>query len=134
MKLFTSVVGENQTVKEARKLVVYHIFIDRFAIQGKSSFKHAVLLSHLESPGKIKFFQNKKTASNENKPNFCGGNILGIVDSLDYLVDYLGVNAIWLSPFNTGFSFFFSTKFHIEQLITDTISLISTMLVKNLER
>lgn len=32
------------------------------------------------------------------KPQFIGGNLTGIIDSLPYLKD-LGVNAIWISPF-----------------------------------
>jgi len=33
-----------------------------------------------------------------NKPDFLGGNIKGITERLDYLLE-LGVNTIWLSPF-----------------------------------
>lgn len=55
MKLFTSVYGnffsENPIAKQARNLVIYHIFIDRFAIGGKTSFKHAVIQSNPDSPG-----------------------------------------------------------------------------------
>lgn len=34
----------------------------------------------------------------ERKPVFCGGDLGGVVEKLDYLTD-LGITAIWLSPF-----------------------------------
>jgi glycosidase len=52
--------------------VVYHILIDRFA--GYTKPDHWEL------------------------PEFIGGNLRGIIDSLSYLRD-LGVNTLWLSPF-----------------------------------
>src|SRR4030042_4802976 len=33
-----------------------------------------------------------------NKPDFLGGNIKGVTERLDYILE-LGVNTIWLSPF-----------------------------------
>jgi glycosidase len=51
--------------------IVYNILIDRFA-----GFK----------------------SKDWNKPEFLGGNIKGIIEKLDYLLD-LGVNTLWLSPF-----------------------------------
>lgn len=57
--------------------IVYHIFIDRF------------------SRGKIDDEKPIKCAA----PNFCGGNLKGVFERLDYL-QRLGINTIWLSPFN----------------------------------
>lgn len=62
-----------------RRAVIYHVFIDRF-------FRGRILGQHQMPP-------------NEAKPAFCGGNLQGVVEKLDYLLD-LGVNTIWLSPFN----------------------------------
>lgn len=59
--------------------VIYHIFIDRFC-RGRS-------LGHSEKP------------PDEEKPTFCGGDLQGVAEKLDYLSD-LGINTIWLSPFN----------------------------------
>ncbi len=53
-----------------KNAIIYQILIDRFAGAHKK----------------------------ENKPDFLGGNIKGIIKRLDYLAD-LGVNTIWLSPF-----------------------------------
>lgn len=61
-----------------RNAIVYQIFVDRF------------------SRGLV---ADARPASCEG-PVFCGGNIRGIIERLDYL-DELGVTAIWLSPFNT---------------------------------
>ncbi|MDG6219386.1 MAG: alpha-amylase family glycosyl hydrolase [Candidatus Thermoplasmatota archaeon] len=55
-----------------KKAVIYQILIDRFA-----------------------GYDPKK---NWKKPQFIGGNLKGIIDSLSYLKN-LGVNAIWISPF-----------------------------------
>ena len=57
--------------------IIYHVFIDRF------------------SRGKKKDGRQKKCKG----PVFCGGNLQGVIDRLDYLKE-LGVNTIWLSPFN----------------------------------
>ena len=57
--------------------VIYHIFIDRFFRGGSRS-------NHI---------------GDETKPVFCGGNLQGVTEKLDYLSD-LGINTIWLSPFN----------------------------------
>ena len=59
------------------KAVIYHIFIDRF-FQGGA---HA-----------------RRNSPPDHKPVFCGGNLQGIAEKMDYLQD-LGINAIWLSPF-----------------------------------
>lgn len=55
-----------------KNAIIYHILIDRFA--GYKSGKW-------------------------NKPEFLGGNIRGIIEKLDYIKG-LGVNTIWISPFN----------------------------------
>jgi len=54
-----------------KNAIIYQILIDRFA--GHES-------------------------SNWDKPEFCGGNIRGIIEKLDY-IEELGVNTIWISPF-----------------------------------
>ncbi len=54
-----------------RHAIIYQILIDRFA--GVKSHEW-------------------------NRPRFLGGNLRGIIDKLDYLLD-LGVNTVWLSPF-----------------------------------
>lgn len=56
-----------------KQAIIYHIFIDRFA--GFSS------------------------TENWDKPIFLGGNLKGIQNKLEYLKN-LGVNTIWISPFN----------------------------------
>jgi cyclomaltodextrinase len=55
-----------------RNTIIYHIFIDRFA--GFPSSHHW------------------------DKPEFLGGTIRGIIDTLPYLLD-LGVSTLWISPF-----------------------------------
>ena len=52
--------------------VIYHILIDRFA--------------------------GFKSSKGWEKPEFLGGTIQGIIESLPYL-DELGINTIWISPF-----------------------------------
>ena len=64
-----------------RTAVTYQVLIDRF-FRGRQQG------------------QEGDTAS-EEAPVFCGGNLHGVAEKLDYLVD-LGVNAIWLSPFTQG--------------------------------
>ncbi len=59
-----------------KKAVIYQVFIDRF---------HG--------------FQKTK-----NLPEFLGGNINGVIEKLDYLVS-LGINVIWLSPFNESLNY-----------------------------
>jgi glycosidase len=55
-----------------KNAIVYHILIDRFAgVTKPDRWEH---------------------------PEFIGGNLRGIINKLDYLID-LGINAIWLSPF-----------------------------------
>ena len=61
--------------------VVYQVLIDRFA-RGS------------EQGGGL-------SLENEQHPRFCGGNLQGVAEKIPYLVD-LGVNTIWLSPFNTS--------------------------------
>ncbi len=56
-----------------RDAIVYHILVDRFA--------------------------GYDTTRDPLKPVFLGGNLNGICQKLDYLVD-LGINTIWLSPVN----------------------------------
>ncbi|MCL4357941.1 alpha-amylase family glycosyl hydrolase [Patescibacteria group bacterium] len=58
--------------------VFYQIFIDRFA--------------------------GFKTTDNWEKPDYLGGNIKGIISKLDYIND-LGINAIWITPFNKGIAY-----------------------------
>lgn len=58
--------------------VIYQIFIDRFA--------------------------GFKNSGDWDKPQFLGGNIRGIINKFDYLLD-LGVDAIWLSPFFQGVAY-----------------------------
>lgn len=72
--------------------VFYQIFIDRFA--------------------------GFKNTDNWEKPVYVGGNIQGIIDKIPYIKN-LGVNAIWISPFNTGIAYhgyhitdFFSVDSH----------------------
>ncbi len=63
-----------------RAAVIYQIFIDRF-YRGQSAGRSRVELD-------------------ERRPVFCGGNLQGVTEKLDYLGD-LGINTIWLSPFNS---------------------------------
>ncbi len=57
--------------------VIYQILIDRFARGGNQPWLN----------------------SNANEVVFCGGNLQGIIDKLDYLKD-LGVNTLLLTPFH----------------------------------
>lgn len=56
--------------------VFYHVLVDRFRRGGDAPL--------LGDPA---------------EPVFCGGNLAGVTDSLDYLRD-LGITALWLSPIN----------------------------------
>lgn len=58
--------------------VIYHIFVDRFAIPNQIAEPHRWL-----DPAEMN--------------DFAGGTLAGITERLDYIVD-LGVTAIWLSP------------------------------------
>ncbi len=58
----------------ARKAVIYHVFVDRFAPSGGATF-----------------------AQHDDPSKFYGGTIQGITDHLDYLHD-LGATVLWLSP------------------------------------
>jgi glycosidase len=66
-------------VKWLQKAVIYHVFIDRFCRGGQLPR------------------QNCEPA--DDQPVFCGGNLQGVAEKLDYLSN-LGITAIWLSPFN----------------------------------
>jgi glycosidase len=55
-----------------KNAIIYHILIDRFA--------------------------GFKSPKSWEKPEFLGGTIQGIIESLSYL-DELGINTIWISPF-----------------------------------
>lgn len=57
--------------------ILYHVFVDRFAIPATDS-AHRWL-----DPAEMN--------------NFMGGNLRGIIERFDYIVD-LGVNTLWLSP------------------------------------
>ena len=57
--------------------IIYHLLIDRFS-RGKNE-------------GEIQ--------ASPSEPIFCGGDLRGIVERMDYLKD-LGINTLWLSPFN----------------------------------
>ncbi|OGZ04867.1 MAG: hypothetical protein A3C93_03505 [Candidatus Lloydbacteria bacterium RIFCSPHIGHO2_02_FULL_54_17] len=59
--------------------VIYQIFLDRF------------------SRGKMR---DNDPMPDAMKPEFCGGNLQGVIDHLDH-VERLGANAIWITPFNT---------------------------------
>jgi glycosidase len=68
-----------------KEAIIYNIFIDRFSV------------------GKEKDIEWSKVPG--DRPEFCGGNIRGIIERLDYLSD-LGINTILLTPFNT------TTEYH----------------------
>ena len=57
--------------------VFYHILVDRFRRGG-----------------------NQPLLGDPTNPVFCGGDLVGVVESLDYLRD-LGITALWLSPINS---------------------------------
>ncbi len=59
-----------------RDAIIYHILVDRFRRGGKSPL-----------------------TGDPARPEFCGGNIQGVTESLSYL-RRLGVNTLWLSPIN----------------------------------
>jgi glycosidase len=69
---------KNEACNWLSKTVTYHVLIDRFFHGGTRA------LSHRIPP--------------DDQPVFCGGNLQGVANKLDYLA-HLGINAIWLSPF-----------------------------------
>jgi cyclomaltodextrinase len=62
-----------------RRAVIYQVLIDRFARAG----------------GWGRLGERPR----EEQPVFCGGNLQGVAEKLGYLSD-LGINTIWMSPFN----------------------------------
>ena len=63
-------------------------------MSGADWFKHAIIYHIL-----IDRFAGFPSTENWDKPIFLGGNIKGIQNKLEYLKN-LGVNTIWISPFN----------------------------------
>ena len=59
--------------------VIYQVFIDRFCRPGG--------------------WERRGRKPDADQPEFCGGNLEGIRERLDYIAE-LGANTIWLSPFN----------------------------------
>ena len=70
------------TVAWMKKAVFYQIFVDRFARANFSKDDSYISMAWEDKPSPV---------------SFAGGDLLGIVDKLDYLKD-LGVNAIYLTP------------------------------------
>lgn len=70
------------TVAWMKEAVFYQIFVDRFARANFSKDDSYINMAWEDKPSPI---------------SFAGGDLLGIVDKLDYLKD-LGVNAIYLTP------------------------------------
>lgn len=70
------------TVAWMKEAVFYQIFVDRFARANFSKDDSYINMAWEDKP---------------SPTSFAGGDILGIVDKLDYLKD-LGVNAIYLTP------------------------------------
>ncbi|MEP6776190.1 MAG: alpha-amylase family glycosyl hydrolase, partial [Chloroflexota bacterium] len=70
-----------QTPEWVRDAVFYQIFPDRFA---KSETLH--------KPGNLEKWDSPPTSY-----GFKGGDLIGVVEHLDYLVD-LGINAIYFNP------------------------------------
>ncbi|RPJ06255.1 MAG: hypothetical protein EHM28_10415 [Spirochaetaceae bacterium] len=70
--------------------IIYHILIDRFA--GFATLQDSGTARNAELP-------------DPDKPVFCGGNLRGIIEKLQYIKD-LGTDAIMLSPFNA------TTEYH----------------------
>lgn len=70
------------TVAWMKEAVFYQIFVDRFARDNFSKDDSYINMAWEDKPSPV---------------SFAGGDLLGIVDKLDYLKD-LGVNAIYLTP------------------------------------
>lgn len=70
------------TVAWMKEAVFYQIFVDRFARANFSKDDSYINMAWEDKPSPV---------------SFAGGDLLGIVDKLDYLKD-LGVNAIYLTP------------------------------------
>lgn len=70
------------TVAWMKEAVFYQIFVDRFARANFSKDDSYINMDWEDKPSPV---------------SFAGGDLLGIVDKLDYLKD-LGVNAIYLTP------------------------------------
>ena len=68
--------GASQLVGWGREAVFYQILVDRFR-RGASG----------------------GPTGDPARPEFCGGDLPGVIQSLDYL-RRLGVTALWLSPIN----------------------------------
>lgn len=76
----------------AQEAVVYHIFVDRFATGKMQNMEYGIQNTE---HGARRLPQRWLAPTELN--DFAGGNLRGIVEQLDYLVD-LGVTALWLSP------------------------------------
>ena len=74
--------------------IIYHIFVDRFAIRGEPSAKPGTFIADY-SDG-IPEYPEYPGAPLKNN-TFYGGSLYGVIDKLDYIAS-LGANIIYLSP------------------------------------
>lgn len=72
--IFSLQIGQAGPPTWASEAIIYHLMIDRF------------------HPG-----EGNSWRQSRNLNDFCGGNLQGVLDKLDYIVD-LGATCVWLSP------------------------------------
>lgn len=83
--------------RQAARQVVYQIFPERFAIGGGLSSAEKLRSAAYDVPHIVKHDWNDTEFVRPTGRHFCGGDLDGIVDKLDYLVD-LGITGIYLTP------------------------------------
>ena len=77
--------------------VVYQIFPERFAIGGGKTSAEKLQDPAYDLPGLVKHDWDRMEFSPPWSNHFCGGDLDGITDHLDYLVD-LGITNVYLTP------------------------------------
>ena len=83
--------------RQAASQVVYQIFPDRFAIGGGKSSAEKLKDPAYAIPHAVPHDWDNPDFPHPWSHNFCGGDLDGIADKLDYLHD-LGITAIYLTP------------------------------------
>lgn len=90
----TAYLPENQQPDWVHGGVIYHIFVDRFASDGKLRPKAGAI--HREDWGGCPYFLPDERGIVRNN-DFFGGDLYGVIEKLPYLEE-LGVTCIYLSP------------------------------------
>ncbi len=88
--------SEFKTPKWFKNTIVYQIFPDRFA-NGTGDFLSERNDIIKRNWGELPYYKKEQFGGEYLANDFFGGNLKGIIDNLDYLVD-LGVGTIYLNP------------------------------------